>query len=52
VEQLDAEKNIAAQMSATYDGYEQVHPLQEAIAERQKSLGPMRQQRRKTLRMR
>jgi hypothetical protein len=39
VQQLDAGKNIAAQMSATYDGYEQVHALQEAIAERQKSLG-------------
>ena len=39
VQQLDAEKNIAAQMSATYDGYEQVHALQETIAERQKSLG-------------
>ena len=39
VQQLDAEKNIAAQMSSTYDGYEQVHALQEAIADRQKSLG-------------
>ena len=39
VQQLDTEQNISAQMSATYDGYEQVHALQEAIAERQKSLG-------------
>jgi photosystem II stability/assembly factor-like uncharacterized protein len=38
-QQLDAEKNIAAQMSASYDGYEQVHALQEAITDRQKSLG-------------
>jgi hypothetical protein len=39
VQQLDTEQNIAAQMAATYDGYEQVRALQEAIADRQKSLG-------------
>jgi hypothetical protein len=37
VQQLDAEKNISAQMAASYDGYEQVRALRAAIAERQKS---------------
>jgi len=37
--QLDAEKNISAQMAATYDGYNQVKALRAAIADRQKSLG-------------
>jgi hypothetical protein len=39
VQQLDAEKNISAQMAATYDGYGQVLALRAAIADRQKSLG-------------
>jgi photosystem II stability/assembly factor-like uncharacterized protein len=39
MQQLDAEKNISAQMSATYDGYGQVQALRAAIADRQKSLG-------------
>jgi photosystem II stability/assembly factor-like uncharacterized protein len=38
VQQLDAEKNISAQMAATYDGYDQVRALRNAIAERQKSM--------------
>jgi photosystem II stability/assembly factor-like uncharacterized protein len=37
--QLDTEKNVSAQMAASYDGYEQVRALRAAIAERQKSLG-------------
>ncbi len=37
--QLDADKNISAQMAATYDGYNQVRALRTAIADRQKSLG-------------
>jgi photosystem II stability/assembly factor-like uncharacterized protein len=37
-QQLDAEKNISTQMTASYDGYEQVRALRTAIAERQKSL--------------
>jgi photosystem II stability/assembly factor-like uncharacterized protein len=36
--QLDAEKSIAAQMAASYDGGEQTRALRAAIAERQKSL--------------
>jgi hypothetical protein len=39
VQQLQAELNISAQMSATSDGYDQVRALQSAIADRQKSLG-------------
>jgi len=39
VQQLNAEMNISAQMSATFDGYEQVRALRTAISERQKSLG-------------
>jgi photosystem II stability/assembly factor-like uncharacterized protein len=39
VQQLDAEKNISAQMAASYDGYDQVRALRAAIADRQKSLG-------------
>jgi hypothetical protein len=40
VQQLDAEKNISAQMAASYDGYDQVRALRAAIADRQKSLDP------------
>ena len=39
VQQLDAEKNISAQMAASYDGYDQVRALRVALADRQKSLG-------------
>jgi photosystem II stability/assembly factor-like uncharacterized protein len=39
VQQLDAEKSISAQMAASYDGYDQVRALRDAIADRQKSLG-------------
>jgi len=39
VKQLDAETNISDQMSATYDGSEQVQALRTAIADRQKLLG-------------
>jgi photosystem II stability/assembly factor-like uncharacterized protein len=39
VQQLNAELNISAQMTATYNGYDQVQALRTAIADRQKSLG-------------
>jgi hypothetical protein len=38
VKQLDAEISISAQMSATYDGSDQVQALRTAIADRQKLL--------------
>jgi hypothetical protein len=37
-DQLGAELNISAQMSATYEGYNQVESLRAAIAERKKSI--------------
>ena len=39
VQQLDTEKNVSAQMTASYDGDGQVRALRAAIADRQKSLG-------------
>jgi hypothetical protein len=39
VKQLDAESNISDQMTASYDGYDQVQALRTAIADRQKLLG-------------
>jgi photosystem II stability/assembly factor-like uncharacterized protein len=39
VQQLDAEKNISALMSTTYDAYDQVTSLRSAIADRTKLVG-------------
>ncbi len=38
VAQFDTERSISSQMSASYDGFEQVTALRSALAERQKSL--------------
>jgi len=39
VKQLDIETSISDQMAVTYDAYDQVRALRDAIADRQKSLG-------------
>jgi len=40
VQQLETEKSVSAQMTASYDGADQVRALRTAIADRQKSLNP------------
>jgi len=38
--QLDTERNVSAQMAASFEGYDQVAALRSALADRQKSLNP------------